>query len=106
MTVHPYQGMIDGHELAMRQVARHGVDRYRSEAEQAAKVLIEAGELALAIAVHEQQHHGAHDIDQCPGVRSELADTGLSLYLLASKLGLGLIACMDELVENDGRRFR
>jgi hypothetical protein len=91
----------------MRQIAKHGADRCPTVELQAAKVIEEAAELFTAILVHQQQHgDGTHDIDECPAIRSEAADTGLALYNLISKCGFDLIAAMDELVENDGRKFR
>lgn len=106
MTTQPHRPPLDGTILAMRQIAKHGRDRYPTAVAQAAKLVAEASELLLAVAEHFELHGDAtHDIDECLHVRSELADTGLSLYSLAPKLGLDLLAAMDELVERDGRKF-
>ena len=90
----------DGHHLSRRQIAKHGRDRYPTREKQLKKLAEELTELALALG-HAPAIGGAD-----PEVRREYADAGLALHALGDKLGLDLIECMRELVENDARDFR
>jgi NTP pyrophosphatase (non-canonical NTP hydrolase) len=87
------------HELARRQIAKHGRDRYPSVTSQMLKFVAETGELASEI-----QKGGF--AAPSPALRREYADVGLSLAELGNKLGLDLAGCMAVVVENDERDFR
>lgn len=111
--------MSEGHDLARRQIAKHGKDRYPTVAAQFSKVLDESGELAealmdLAFKFPAHIHDDDGTVEGCPGcfhdpdltaVRQEFADVGLALHALGNKLGLDLIECMRELVDGDERVF-
>lgn len=94
----------NGHDIARRQIAKHGRDRYPTVAAQFGKLLEEAGEIAEAL-------WGDEGGDLAPSrirehVVKELADTGLALFELCNKLGVtDLIGAMRDLVDADERRF-
>lgn len=94
-----------GHHLSRQQIARHGRDRYPTRLQQAAKVIDEASELLTALVEHIEIHGQVHHPSDCSHLRGEYADAGLALYALGDKLGLDLIDCMQELVEQDTRDF-
>jgi hypothetical protein len=106
----------NGHELARKQIARHGRDRYPTVAAQYAKVLDEAGELGEALMnLPRCVPHDGGTAEGCPGcfrdreeqrVRDEYADLGLAYFELGNKLGLDAIAEMARLVSADTRDFR
>ena len=108
----------DGHELARQLIAKHGTDRYPTPAAQFSKLLDETGELAEALMDRHAVQHVPHDggtAEGCPGcfgtdaldahVAKELADVGLCLYELATKLGYDLLGVMEEVVRGETRRF-
>jgi NTP pyrophosphatase (non-canonical NTP hydrolase) len=84
-------------DLARRQLARHGVDRYPLVNEQYVKLVTEVGELG-----DELLRVGGYDVDR---LRVEAADVAISLYHLCAKLGVDLDDAILELVTRDERRF-
>lgn len=87
--------MSEGHELARRQIAKHGKDRYPTKGAQFAKILDELGELGTELI----------DLGRLELIRREYADVGLALHELGNKLGIDLIECMREVVDTDERTF-
>lgn len=83
-------------ELARRQLARHGVDRYPTVARQYMKLVTEVGELGDELLTPTRDD---------ARVRAEAADVAISLYHLAAKLHFDLDAAILELVTRDERRF-
>lgn len=92
----------DGHELAKRQIAKHGKDRYPNPVLQLYKVLDELRELCVEL----EKSRCSYVVRATQTVRSEYADVGLALYELGNKLGIDLIDEMLRLVEADERDFR
>jgi NTP pyrophosphatase (non-canonical NTP hydrolase) len=84
---------MDGHELYLRLLEKHGKDRYHTVLMQFAKLAEEMGEVAR------------HLLRDSPGIEKEMGDMGLSLYGLAVKLGLNLDECMQAVVEQETRTF-
>jgi len=97
--------MSDGHHLSRQQITQHGRDRYPSVEAQALKVAAELGELIGEIQTPIWES-GSPAGDPMEKIRKEYADVGLALHALGDKLGLDLIECMRELVDNDTRDFR
>jgi len=97
----------EGGALSALQIASHGKDRYPTPKAQAEKLVLEAAELLGAIAEHanSRTHQRNHTMAECPLIRGEAADAGLSLYALCTKVGFDLIEVMRELVDRDQRRF-
>lgn len=89
--------MTSNVELARAQLARHGVDRYRTPERQYVKLVTEVGELG-----DELLSPGEYDNDR---LRAEAADVAICLYHLADKLGFDLDDAIAELVATDERRF-
>lgn len=94
--------LSDGHELAKRQITKHGKDRYPSPVLQFYKVLDELRELGVAL----ERSRCSYVVVATESVRGEYADVGLALYELGNKLGINLIDEMSRLVEADDRDFR
>ena len=100
-----------GHELARSLIAKHGVDRYPANTDQALKVAAELGELADAILKHETGHDGCPSDayfggwQDCPHIRKEYGDAGLALHALGSKLGIDLYTAMRQVVAEETRTF-
>lgn len=88
---------ISNHELATRQLARHGRDRYLTPERQFVKLVTEVGELG-----DELLRPGEYDHDR---LRAEAADVAICLYHLAAKLGFDLDEALLDLVSRDERRF-
>lgn len=103
---------ITEHTLARELLRKHGRDRYPTIELNGAKVCAEAGELMDAILHHHTGNHGGH-IGRCHdqghevahSIRHEIADTCVSLHLLADKLGINLVEAMADLVEHETRSF-
>lgn len=86
------------HELARRQLERHGVDRYPTIERQFVKLVTEVGELGDEVL----RTADTYDVSR---VRAEAADVAICLYHLAAKLGFDLDDAVLELVTADERRF-
>ena len=89
--------MISNHELAARQLERHGIDRYNTVERQYMKLVTEVGELG-----DELLSPGEYDQDR---LRAEAADVMICLYHLAARLGFDLDEALFDLVAHDERRF-
>jgi hypothetical protein len=99
-----------GHDLVREIIAKHGRDRFPSVSSNLLQLGSEVGELMgayvkalndISVPVPKRWVAARGDLK----VRKELADTGLSLYEVANKLGINLIEAMAEVVENETRRF-
>jgi hypothetical protein len=87
---------MDGHEIFLALLEKHGLDRYPSVSEQVHKLVEELHELALEI-------DGSPVI---PGrLRKELGDVGICMYGVAVKLGISLDECMTEVLRDETRTF-
>jgi NTP pyrophosphatase (non-canonical NTP hydrolase) len=85
---------MSGHETAREIVAKHGVDRYPTDALAVIKLAEELGELAAAFLD-----------DDAAAIRKEYGDVGIALHLLGDKLGLDLETEMRAVVDGETRRF-
>jgi NTP pyrophosphatase (non-canonical NTP hydrolase) len=94
---------VSGHDLAREIIARHGVDRYPGARLVLLKLMEEVGELTGAF-IDEQAWAADRNAWQ-EHLRKEYADVGLTLYALGNALGFDLGAEMQQVVENETRRF-
>lgn len=90
-----YSRVGPNQQLAARQIANHGRDRYPSVQSQLIKLVEEIGELAKEI-----NKNGSHS-----RIRDEMADCGLALYNLANKCHVDLDKAMHNIVDHDDRKF-
>ncbi len=86
---------MTGHELADEIIRKHGTDRYPTAELQLLKLIEEAGELVGSIIKR-------HPLE-C--TRKEYGDTGLALYALGTRLGIGLEEAMADVVRSETRTF-
>jgi NTP pyrophosphatase (non-canonical NTP hydrolase) len=99
-----------GHELARRLISPHRQARRRpfpGITDQALKLAAEVGELADAILKHGTGHDGCPSDHyfggwpDCPHIRKEYGDAGLSLFALGNNHSITLDAAMRQVVAEE-----
>lgn len=92
-------------ELAKRQIANHGRDRYPTREAQMLKLMEEVGELSKEVNKAPKFTDSPMTSPALIRVQNEAADVALALYNLAAKFGFDLDTAIECKVDSDTRKF-